>query len=246
MSEEKTYEEIDQENYDKMLDAMVTHSQATDDSLTFSSDEERAQYKEELSENLGKLAETETDEEFAELLEENQDDEAFNAALSFAVTQMKPEEYVVRGALLKCSSGSHHRKLNLPKCHGVYIGQNPVMHSGDCKAGIDAMVDRTLNITSLGVCKGTNSKPTDTDRNISLAKEVLDESGLPIPGEISDGRVKGVQCKACIQNSIWENVHNSTQIGDDGDYAITTNSFLVCQHGGVISVVTSGQETVID
>lgn len=36
-------------------------------------------------------------------------------------------EYVVRGALLYCDCGSHHRRLNLPKCHDIYIGQNPVM-----------------------------------------------------------------------------------------------------------------------
>lgn len=245
MSKEKTFEEIEQENYDKMLDAMVTYNQATDRTLTFNTDKEREQYKQELSASLDKLAAAETNEEVQEILEANKDNEVFNAAASFAATQMKPEEYVVRGALLKCSHGSHHRKLNLPKCHGVYIGQNPVMHSGDCNAGIDAMVKNDINITSFGVCNGTNSKPTDTDPNISLAKEVLDENGHPMPGEISDAVVRGVQCKACIQNGTWENAHKSTKIGEDGHYALTTNSFLVCQHGGVIMIVTSGQEHIM-
>jgi hypothetical protein len=41
-------------------------------------------------------------------------------------------EYLVRGATLICSNGTHKRKLNLPKCHGVYIGEHPVMHELEC------------------------------------------------------------------------------------------------------------------
>ncbi|MCL2611350.1 MAG: DUF4280 domain-containing protein [Defluviitaleaceae bacterium] len=44
---------------------------------------------------------------------------------------MADKEYVVRGACLECSQGSHPRKLNLPKCHGVYITGHPMIHKYD-------------------------------------------------------------------------------------------------------------------
>ena len=43
-------------------------------------------------------------------------------------------EYLVRGATLVCSNGSHKRKINLPKCHGVYVGEHPVLHELECVA----------------------------------------------------------------------------------------------------------------
>jgi len=44
---------------------------------------------------------------------------------------MGDQEYLVRGACLECSCGSHPRKLNLPKCHGVYITGHPMIHQFD-------------------------------------------------------------------------------------------------------------------
>lgn len=60
-------------------------------------------------------------------------------------------EYLVRGALLECSCGSYPRRMNLPKCHGVYIGKNPMVNSGDHKSGD--------NIQSFGSCKKKDNKP---------------------------------------------------------------------------------------
>ena len=59
-------------------------------------------------------------------------------------------EYLVRGALLQCSCGSCQRRLNLPLCHGVYIGKNPVMNSGDYIPEV--------NVMSFGTCSKTGSK----------------------------------------------------------------------------------------
>ena len=59
-------------------------------------------------------------------------------------------EYLVRGALLQCSCGSFPRRLNLPLCHGVYIGKNPVMNSGDYIPEV--------NVMSFGTCSKTGSK----------------------------------------------------------------------------------------
>lgn len=60
-------------------------------------------------------------------------------------------EYLVRGALLECSCGSYPRRMNLPTCHGVYIGKNPMVNSGDY-----ASAD---NIPCFGGCKNKNNEP---------------------------------------------------------------------------------------
>lgn len=240
MSADKSFEEIEQENYDKMLDAFVTYNQSKDDALKEATNEEIKIYKAELADNLEKLSAAETQEEMEQIIEENAGDEAFQAAMS-AMEIMKPEEYVVRGALLCCSGGSHRRRLNLPECHGVYIGCNPIMHSGDCVTGIEGS---EINITSFGVCKGTSNGGLN-EGDTSLATEVVDEQGLPIVGETDGGVIRGKRCKAMIANGKWENVHTSTIVGDTGESAITVNSFLVCAHGGVITVLTSGQEHVM-
>ncbi len=41
---------------------------------------------------------------------------------------MDLREYLVRGAVLICTNGSHKRKINLPKCHGIYAGIHPLLH----------------------------------------------------------------------------------------------------------------------
>ena len=109
-------------------------------------------------------------------------------------------EYLVRGALLQCSCGSCQRRLNLPLCHGVYIGKNPVMNSGDFIPEV--------NIMSFGTCSKTDSKCT--------------------PGFAG--------------NYPWLNVNRRLIIGDEENYALTTQSYLECVTGGRITVVTSGQE----
>lgn len=55
--------------------------------------------------------------------------------------------YLVRGAELYCSCGTHKRKLNLPTCHGVYTNGKPMMHEEDCEVGDDK------NIPSFGICQ---------------------------------------------------------------------------------------------
>ncbi len=150
-------------------------------------------------------------------------------------------EYVVRGALLYCDCGSHHRRLNLPVCHGVYRGQHPLMRSDDCKAGLEGA---SIHLTSFGICNGFGSDNIGQG-NISLEPEVLGEDGLPIQGEADGSVIKGNRCMASIPSGTWENVHYETQITDEGKFALTTNSFLKCKHGGIIRVVTSGQETVM-
>lgn len=60
---------------------------------------------------------------------------------------MSSEEYLVRGATLKCSMGSSPSKLNLPVCHGVYAKKKPVMNKMDFAP--------MKNIMPFGACKVT-------------------------------------------------------------------------------------------
>lgn len=136
-------------------------------------------------------------------------------------------EYLVRGALLKCSCGSHKRRMNLPTCHGVYIGDNPVVNSGDYKT--------ESNISSFGVCSSARSGEIGEEK-ITLVVEPTAEN--PKGGEVS-GRV----CRAKFAGTEpWKNANKKVIVGDEGCHALTTNSYLECIYGGRITAETSGQE----
>lgn len=45
----------------------------------------------------------------------------------------KNPHYLVRGALLHCRFGSHARKLNLLRDHGVYVQECPLVHEYNCE-----------------------------------------------------------------------------------------------------------------
>ena len=71
-------------------------------------------------------------------------------------------EYLVRGATLICSNGTHKRKLNLPKCHGVYIGEHPVMHELECVSEAVCGRDK-CNIAFFGICIPESGSPPPTE-----------------------------------------------------------------------------------
>ena len=52
---------------------------------------------------------------------------------------MADTKYVVRGAQVKCNKGSSSTNLNLPKSHGVYINDKPVLNDSDRAAGTNVM-----------------------------------------------------------------------------------------------------------
>ena len=157
-------------------------------------------------------------------------------------------EYVVRGANLKCSFGSHCRKLNLPKCHAVYTTKSPMVHELDCVPGPD------YNISYFGVC----SCPGNPNKEIvQLQAETYDEQGNKVKGAESTGNVKGIKCTPIILGT-WMSTYDKTRIVDNGDKdpsdkesenpqghpAVTTNSYLLCKFGGIIQPLSSGQEIV--
>ena len=60
-------------------------------------------------------------------------------------------EYVVRGAVIKCSNGEKAAVINLPEDHGVYIQGKPQINVQDSK---------TENIHGFGTCKITGNQCT--------------------------------------------------------------------------------------
>ena len=148
--------------------------------------------------------------------------------------ESEPSSILVRGALLRCSCGTHPRRLNLSKSYGMYAidEQHPKVHQDNCKVG------DTNNITYYGVCK-SNCKP-EGSHHISLEPYVT-----PDGKKTSSSKVEGNKCVPIIVGN-WMDPKEDDMIYDmDVDRVIpclTTNSFLVCKYGGIIEVITSGQE----
>lgn len=136
---------------------------------------------------------------------------------------MSELEYLVRGALLHCDCGTHPRRLNLPVCHGFYIQECPVIWEGDCKVG--------ENISYFGICT-SSTPPTETEQVILEA--------YTSSGGIKGTDLKGFKCCPTILG-IWRDTKKDTILGTEST-TVTTDSFLICQNGGIISPLTSGQE----
>lgn len=135
------------------------------------------------------------------------------------------KEYLVRGALLRCSCGTNSRKLNLSPCHGVYFKEHPLVHKMDCKQG------KEENITWYGVC---DQADLETEEIV-----VVNDRGQ---------KQTGRKCCPEIIGS-WRNTYSKAQIADNHapseEYelydALTVDSYLICRHGGIITPVNSGQ-----
>ena len=65
-------------------------------------------------------------------------------------------KYLVRGALLHCRYGSHARRLNLLKDHGVYTQNCPLIHELNCETAGER------NISWFGVCQSPCPPTTET------------------------------------------------------------------------------------
>lgn len=83
---------------------------------------------------------------------------------------MDLREYLVRGATLICTNGSHKRKINLPKCHGIYAGVHPLLHGLECLT--ESMCGKEkCNITHFGVCcPQRRESAADRDDNVHKDK----------------------------------------------------------------------------
>lgn len=164
----------------------------------------------------------------------------------------KNPHYLVRGALLHCRFGSHARKLNLLRDHGVYVQECPLIHELNCETNLEK------NISWFGVCK---SPCPPTSETVHLTNDPpRDSSGSPT-GDAS-GFVSGHKCEPFIVSFKWLDTHAKTRIVDNGDIdsvdrkkadddseeapkglsSVTTLSYLVCNWGGIIEPYNSGQE----
>jgi len=164
-----------------------------------------------------------------------------------------PQSYIVRGANLHCDQGSHIRKLNMPKSHGVYITREAVIHELDCVPG------DYHNISSFGVCNAPGIKSlSPAPPTVTLELVAYDPSGNAVESEEDLGNIKGTACTPQIAGNKWINTYDPTRIVDNGTHdtsdrlkdnedqskgypSVTTESFLVCACGGIIIPITSGQ-----
>lgn len=158
--------------------------------------------------------------------------------------EKKKNEYLVRGAVLVCNKGSHKRKINLPKCHGVYIREFPVLHELECKTECQCGLGK-CNVTYFGVCEA--EPPTETKTYFKTTLNSRDGSA---------GIVTGCKCEPVIVGT-WNNCYEKTRIIDNGiknptdrkmnengigQSTLTTRSFLICKYGGIIEPIDSGQK----
>jgi hypothetical protein len=156
------------------------------------------------------------------------------------------EEYLVRGAYLACEYGTHHRRLNLPWSHGVYIKdkEHCLMNAADCKPG----EGQGYNIPPFGICQAPNF-PRGGKDTVLLKTETVN----PLTGETYkdangrsikfDDNVKGCRCEAFFEG-MWQNTHSKTLVclkGETPYPALTTGSFLYCKYGGHVYPINSGQ-----
>lgn len=178
--------------------------------------------------------------------------QAFLESLELEEGQTIQFPYLVRGAKLCCSCGTHKRKLNLPLCHGVYIAGKPAIQEEDCQAGDDK------NIATFGICE-SEGHPSKKPWWVKAGKILFQGLGTYVKQEeekkiilqTEDGRnVKGYPCKPCIVGT-WKEVHEMQKIArndTDGNAendklsAVTLESFLVCAYGGLIQPISSGQD----
>lgn len=158
-------------------------------------------------------------------------------------------EYLVRGATLVCRNGSHKRRVNLPKCHGVYIGNHPLLHELECIPGDGC------NITMFGVCEPTGGETLESE-TVAFNKTAENSK------DGSTGVVTGKMCVPVIIGT-WQDTYSKTRVVDNGlknpgdrakvwmkdespveEATVTSESFLVCKYGGLIEPINSGQNEV--
>ncbi|MBR4083887.1 MAG: DUF4280 domain-containing protein [Lachnospiraceae bacterium] len=146
--------------------------------------------------------------------------------------------YVTRGVVLKCDCGSHTRCANLIKDHGWGIDieetadpkkkMHPFLLDCDIVVG-DENKDKMQqqNIAWFGVCK---KNPENTEDILLKPDARLGE----------EKNVNGKKCKPVILEG-WQNCKEKfvvKSLAGDGK-PLTSESYLVCKYGGVISIYKS-------
>lgn len=138
--------------------------------------------------------------------------------------------YVVRGATMYCSCGTHTRKLDMPASHGSYIRDKAMMNRTDCKVGIDK------NIPPFGACRSETKDGIDI--KIEDTKDLLqvtDEDGNPVEFPLP---IEGKLCEPELAKE-WADAQEETLV--DGEPALTVKCTITCKYGGVIGFMDAGQ-----
>lgn len=139
--------------------------------------------------------------------------------------------YVVRGATIYCTCGTHMRKLDMPVAHGSYIRDKAMMNHSDCKVGLDQ------NIPPFGACRSESKDGIDI--KIEDAKDLLpitDEEGNPVEIPMP---VEGKLCEPKLAAK-WAEAQENTLV--DGKPALTVKCTIACSYGGTIGFMDAGQD----
>lgn len=139
--------------------------------------------------------------------------------------------YVVRGATMYCTCGTHMRKLDMPVSHGSYIRDKAMMNNADCKVGLDQ------NIPPFGACWSENKDGIDI--KIEDTKDLFpftDEEGNPIEIPMP---IEGKLCEPKLAGE-WAEAQENTLV--DGKPALTVKCTIICSYGGTIGFMDAGQD----
>ena len=145
---------------------------------------------------------------------------------------MSEYAYVVRGARIYCTFGSHSRKLDMPASHGSYVREKPNMHENDCRVGIGA------NIPPFGACFSPgNPNPEIMISDTADLVPMQDSKGNSVPVTVP---IIGKLCQPLLAGK-WCDAYKDTLI--DGVPALRVNCTIPCTLGGKICFADDGQET---
>ncbi len=139
--------------------------------------------------------------------------------------------YVVRGAKIYCTCGSHVRKLDMPVSHGSYIRDKAMMNQTDCKVGIEQ------NIPPFGACFSENKDGIDIQiHDATGLVPYTDENGNPVEPQLP---IEGKLCEPKLPAQ-WQGAQEDTLV--DGQPALKADCSITCSYGGTIAFMDSGQE----
>lgn len=180
----------------------------------------------------------------------------------------KSYSYVLHGAQAFCACGSRMARLTIPKCHGTYMHDMPVMTIEDTEAQV--------NVKAFGFCSALDNPDrlvevqkvmdkVEEDKNLldgimdiklgfknavkNVAKKVASVFGYEEPEDPYHGYSKDVYenvtvlCKPEFAvNDVWKG--SSDRLRINGVNALNTNCELVClkSKDGLIKLADDGQE----
>ena len=128
------------------------------------------------------------------------------------------DEYIVRGAKMKCIWGSNTRKINLPTSHGSYVKYE---ECGTDKPILNCDDKTEENISYFGVC------PFGDPGEIITV--------IPDGGGVKTGK----KCRLELGGE-WQLTKDDYLV--DGKPALTTKSIMFTNCAGIIMFKSSGQE----